>query len=222
MVRRITGGGSLYMDEGQFGFEFVFDKSSLGLKSLVELTRAICEAAAAGLSGSGSPRAIAPRNDIEVEGRKISGTGGFFDGDTIFYQGTVLVEMDKSRMLGALNVPDEKLAKRSLDSASQRVATLTELLGAPPPRKDIQAHLIDAFRQHLGINPQWGAISAEEEARAEQLYRDEIGTAEFIHSIDDPGARWRHACRQPSRCRRHRPGACPAGRARPVTRSGKF
>ncbi len=188
VVRRITGGGSLYMDEGQFGFEFVFDKSSLGLSSLAELTCAICEAAAAGLSRLGIAARYRPRNDIEVGGRKISGTGGFFDGDTIFYQGTVLVEMDKTRMLGALNVPEEKLAKRTLDSAGQRVATLTELLGAPPPLQDIKAHLIDAFREHLGISPEWGEISAEEEARAEQLYRDEIGTAEFIHSIDDPGA----------------------------------
>ena len=40
-----------------------------------------------------------PRNDIEVDGRKLSGTGGFFDGDTLIYQGTVLVDLDPAAMV---------------------------------------------------------------------------------------------------------------------------
>ena len=44
-------------------------------------------------------------NDIEVEGQKVSGTGGFFDGSTLFYQGTVLVDMDPAMMFQSLNLP---------------------------------------------------------------------------------------------------------------------
>ena len=49
-----------------------------------------------------------PRNDIEVDGRKISGTGGFFDGDVLIYQGTVLVDMNPQQMVGALNIREAK------------------------------------------------------------------------------------------------------------------
>ena len=121
LVRRVTGGGALYMDEGQFGFELVFNRKTLNLGSLSEVAGALCEAAADGLKGLGVEARFRPRNDIEVDGRKISGTGGFFDGDTIFYQGTILVDMDPRKMLAVLNVPQEKLAKRDLDTAERRV-----------------------------------------------------------------------------------------------------
>lgn len=188
LTRRITGGGSLYMDEGQFGFELVFHKSTLGITSLGDLARAICEAAAAGLGKLGIDAKYRPRNDIEVEGRKISGTGGFFDGDTIFYQGTVLVDMDPAKMLAALNVPQEKLAKRALDSAEKRVVTVKELLGEMPEPSAVKEALLAGFSERLGIVPTWGEITEEEEARAEQYLEEEIGTEDFLHSIDNAAA----------------------------------
>jgi lipoate---protein ligase len=114
-VRRITGGGGLYFDEGQIGWELVFDRATLGVLDLAEVTRRICEAAALGLQKLGVPAHYRPRNDIEVDGRKISGTGGFFDGNLIFYQGTLLIDFDPAKMLACLNVPAEKLAKRPMN-----------------------------------------------------------------------------------------------------------
>ena len=37
-VRRITGGGGLYFDEGQIGWELVFDRTTLGVPDLAEVT----------------------------------------------------------------------------------------------------------------------------------------------------------------------------------------
>jgi len=188
IVRRITGGGALYFDEGQLGWELVFGRATLGIGSLGELAREICEAAAAGLSRLGVAARYRPRNDIEVDGRKISGTGGFFDQDTLFYQGTVLVDLNPADMIAALNVPEAKLAKRALDSAAQRVVTLKELLGAAPPIEEIKAALLDGFAARLGITPVAGAITAGEEALAARLHDEEIGTDGFVAEIDDPGA----------------------------------
>ena len=188
LARRITGGGAIYMDEGQFGFELVFGKAAFGAASLADLTRELCEGVAAGLCKLGVAAVFRPRNDIEVGGRKISGTGGFIDGDTVIFQGTILVEMDPQRMLGALNVPQEKLTKRALDSAAQRVVTLKELLGEAPPLAAVKQALIEGFADRLGIEAEWGAITAEEEALAVRHFEDEIGSAEFLASIDDPSA----------------------------------
>ena len=188
VVRRVTGGGAIYLDEGQLGWELVFHRSTLGIGSLGDLARAICEAAAAGLSRLGVAARYRPRNDIEVEGRKISGTGGFFDEDTLFYQGTVLVDMNAADMVAALNVARAKLEKRSLDSAAQRVVTLKELLGRAPDIPAIQQALVAGFAERLGIAPQWGAITAEEEALAAKHHDEEIGTDAFVHEIDDPAA----------------------------------
>jgi lipoate-protein ligase A len=188
VVRRITGGGAIYFDEGQLGWELVFRRATLGIASLADLARAICEAAAAGLARLGVDARYRPRNDIEVEGRKISGTGGFFDEDTLFYQGTVLVDLNPADMAAALNVAQAKLAKRALDSAAQRVVTLKALLGRAPDIGTIQEALLAGFAERLGIAPERGVITAEEEALAARHFEQEIGTEAFVREIDDPGA----------------------------------
>ncbi len=187
IVRRITGGGAIYLDEGQLGWGLIFRRNSLGPGSLGELARDICVAVAAGLRKLGVEARYRPRNDIEVDGRKISGTGGFFDGDTLIYQGTVLVDLDPSAMVAALRVPRAKLEKRQLDSAAQRVVTLRELLGpSTPGLPAIQDALLEAFSERFEL--QWHAEppTLAEEALAWRHYREEIGTEEFVAEVDDP------------------------------------
>ena len=185
LVRRITGGGAIYLDESQLGWELVFERKALGVATLPEVTEKICTAVAAGLSELGIDASFRPRNDIEVGGRKISGTGGFYDGDVLIYQGTVLVDLDPERMVRALRVPDSKLAKRALDSAAERIVTLRQLLGAAPSLEDLQEALIKGLRNGLGIDAAWGQITQEEERLAEEAFVDEIGTEEFLHEIDN-------------------------------------
>ncbi len=188
LVRRITGGGAIYLDEGQLGWSLVFARSTLPLASLSDLAREICEAVAAGLSTLGVDARYRPRNDIEVGGRKVSGTGGFFDGDTILYQGTVLVDLDPSRMVAALNVPEAKLARRGLDSAAQRVVTLKELLGEAPSVAAVQEALLAGLASRLGIVPARGDVTVYEETLANRFHDEEIGTDAFVAEIDDPAA----------------------------------
>ena len=188
IVRRITGGGAIYLDEGQLGWELVFHRSSLGIAALPDLAHEICNAAAAGLNKLGIEARFRPRNDIEVNGRKISGTGGFFDGDVLIYQGTVLVDMNPQRMVSVLNIPESKLAKRRLDSAAERVVTLKELLGDQLPSiPSIQQALIEGFSEGFGITAEPGAITEAEEALAHRHFIEEIGTDEFVEEIDNPG-----------------------------------
>jgi lipoate-protein ligase A len=185
--RRITGGGGLYLDEGQIGWELVFDRATLGFRDLDEAARRICEAAACGLNKLGIPARYRPRNDIEVEGRKIGGTGGFVDGNTLFYQGTLLIDFDPAEMIAVLKVPIEKLAKRELSSARQRVVSMRELMGERLPDLDtIYRGLLDGFAEGLGIRPEWGAVSRFEEALADRLYREEFGTDAFVEMMDAP------------------------------------
>ncbi|KAB2850218.1 MAG: lipoate--protein ligase family protein [Hyphomicrobiaceae bacterium] len=188
IVRRVTGGGAIYLDPGQVGWEIVLSRKRLPMPSLADYTRAICEAAAFGLSKAFAINAhFRPRNDIEVDGKKISGTGGFFDGDTLIYQGTVLVDVDASRMMSCLNVPEAKLKKRDLDKAEARVTTLKALLGGEAPDvMAVQQAILLGFATKLGITPQWSTLSEAETAETKRLYEQEIGTDEFVYSIDDP------------------------------------
>ncbi len=189
VVRRITGGGAIFMEPGLLGWELAFDRRSLGVTSLPELTREICEAAAEGISRLGVAANFRPRNDIEVDGRKVSGTGGFFDGNTLFFQGTVLVDMNPAEMVRALKVPRAKLAKRELDSAEQRVVTLRELLGdGTPELAEIQAALVSAFAERFGRPAEHSGLSDRERALAQTLFDEEIGTEAFLTEVDEPPA----------------------------------
>ena len=188
-VRRITGGGGLYFDEGQIGWELVFDRATLGVLDLAEVTRRICEAAALGLRKLGVPAHYRPRNDIEVDGRKISGTGGFFDGNLIFYQGTLLIDFDPAKMLACLNVPAEKLAKRAIDwprNASSRCVKCWAALYpiSTPFIRDSSPDLpkASALRRH-GVE-----ITDYEEELAERVFREEIGTDGYVTMLDAPPA----------------------------------
>ncbi|MGD8345688.1 MAG: biotin/lipoate A/B protein ligase family protein [Lysobacterales bacterium] len=189
VARRITGGGAIYLDPGQLGWELAVHRSTLGVSRLDQVAQAVCEAAAAGLQALGVDARYRPRNDIEVDGRKISGTGGFFDGDTLFYQGTVLVDMDPVTMVSALRVPRAKLKKRQLDSAEQRVVTLKELLGdGTPGLESIQAALAKALSDRLGLEIRAGELLSSESAEANSFYEEEIGTDDFVFEIEEPAA----------------------------------
>jgi lipoate-protein ligase A len=188
IVRRVTGGGAIYLDEGQLGWELVFHRASLGIANLPDVAAAICNAAAMGLRELGVRAQFRPRNDIEVDGRKISGTGGFFDGDILIYQGTVLVDMNPAQMVRALNIPAAKVAKHDLDTAEQRVVTLKELLGDElPDIETIKAAMIEGFTRGLGVEAEPGEITEAEETLATQFFDEEVGTEEFVREIDDPG-----------------------------------
>jgi lipoate---protein ligase len=185
--RRITGGGGLYLDEGQIGWELAFDRASLGFADLDQAARRICEAAAAGIARLGVPASYRPRNDIEVEGRKLGGTGGFFDGNTLFYQGTLLIDFDPAKMTAVLNIPAAKMAKRALAEAGQRIVTLRELMGdATPDLAMLYDALLMGFAEGLGIAPYWDTVTQLEEDLADRLYREEIGTDAFVAQLDAP------------------------------------
>lgn len=182
LARRITGGGAIYLDEGQVGWEIVARRATLGLGQLADWAAAICTAVAAGLSQAfGIDARFRPRNDIEVAGRKIGGTGGYFSGGTLVYQGTVLVDMDAARMARLLNIPAAKLARHGADDARSRIVTLKELLGRTPSIDAVQQAVLAGLEQRLAIVAEPGAMTQQETLTTRRLLDEEIGSDSFVY-----------------------------------------
>lgn len=185
--RRLTGGGALYFDSQQIGWELYLDKRVLGTADMGQIARRICEAAARGMQRLGVDAKYRPRNDIEVEGRKISGTGGAFDGDSILYQGTLLIEFDVERMMRVLRIPAEKINDKAIASARERVITMRDVLGeALPARAQIQHALAQAFAEDFGVELEPADGINEAEAA---LYREalaEIDSDEWVYQHNRP------------------------------------
>ncbi|MHB1173665.1 MAG: lipoate--protein ligase family protein [Sulfuriferula sp.] len=174
--RRITGGGALYFDTTQIGWELYLHKHELGTADMTTIARRICEAAARGISTLGVDAQFRPRNDIEVDGRKISGTGGAFDGNALMYQGTLLIEFDVEKMLRVLRIPAEKLSDKAIASARERVANLGDLLGQVPTMSQVQSALASAFAEEFSVEFTPALLSSHEEV----LYHSAL--AEIDHS----------------------------------------
>jgi len=184
--RRITGGGAIYFDETQIGWELYLDRKTLGSVDVQEISRRLCEMAAAGIRRLGVEAYFRPRNDIEVHGRKISGTGGAFEGDSIMYQGTLLIDFDIEKMLRVLRIPAEKLSDKAIASARERVANLKDLLGAVPERETVIAALTQSFAEGFGVNfERADGMNAAEQEKFQQALA-EIDHPDWVYLIERP------------------------------------
>ncbi|RJQ46514.1 MAG: DUF116 domain-containing protein [Gaiellales bacterium] len=184
--RRVTGGGAVYFDRTQIGWEVIASRDSLGRgATMAELTGIICRAAALGLELLGIKAAFRPRNDIEVDGRKICGTGGAWEGDACLFQGTLLVDFDVEAMLQALRVPAEKLSRHELDSARERVTCIRECLPVMPGEDEIKAALALGLSRSLGIGLEPGSLTAGESSLAGALL-EKYSSREWLRDTDAP------------------------------------
>jgi lipoate---protein ligase len=168
--RRITGGGAILFDENQLGWEVICDKSFFNLKiPNNRLFKTLCQPVVTALGYLGIPgAAFRPRNDIEIDGRKISGTGGTESGEAFLFQGTMLVDFDVETMLRALRIPVEKLKAKEIDSVKERVTCLNRELGYTPDVESIQSAIKKSFEMHLNIDLVPGGLTPEEQALFEE------------------------------------------------------
>ncbi|MEM2900267.1 MAG: biotin/lipoate A/B protein ligase family protein [Thermoplasmata archaeon] len=156
--RRITGGGALYFDEPQIGWEIVSKRENFpgNIDSLYEK---ICKGACRGLKKLGLDACYRPKNDIEVRGRKISGTGGAIEGDSFLFQGTLLTDFDVEGMIKSLRIPTEKLKDKEIESVKERVTCLRWELGYLPDEETIKRALVEGFCESFGIECEEGELN---------------------------------------------------------------
>jgi lipoate-protein ligase A len=162
--RRLTGGGALYWGRKELGWEIYISKKDRRIPSRIEdLYKRMGEAASLGLRHLGVRAHFRPKNDIEIQGRKISGTGGTELSGAVLFQGTVLVDFDVDEMLRALRIPTEKLQDKEIESVKERVTCLNWELGRTPPTQTIKASLIKGFEEAFGVRFDNKPLADEEE-----------------------------------------------------------
>jgi lipoate-protein ligase A len=164
--RRHTGGGSVFFQESALGWEIFGLPGEEPFRGPYEaILNSICHAAAEGISRLGVPTRFRPRNDIEVNGRKISGTGGTTISGGFMFQATLLIKNEVELFLKALRVPVEKLKKREIESLMDRICFLSDLVRPTPPMASIKSAIASQFEAGLGINFFPAGLSATEEHR---------------------------------------------------------
>lgn len=135
--RRLTGGGAVFHDLGNVNFSF-FDKSreenTLDFKGFTApIIKALCDM---GLNAE-----LSGRNDITVNGYKVSGNAQCVYNGNILSHGCILYNADLSFVAGALNVDKEKLKSKGIDSVRSRVTNIADLLENPMSTVDFISYL---------------------------------------------------------------------------------
>lgn len=120
VARRLSGGGAVYHDLGNLNFTFVMNKKN---EDLHKQLKVIVE----GVKKLGIDAEFSGRNDILAEGRKFSGNAFYYGKENYYHHGTILVDVDMSKLGKYLNVSMKKLNAKGVESVKSRVINLKEL-----------------------------------------------------------------------------------------------
>ena len=136
IVRRLSGGGTVYQDSGSIQFAFIEKRE--GDIDFHRYLEPICET----LRELGIASEINGRNDITVGGKKVSGNSQYRAAGKTVHHGTLLFSVDIDEMERATRLPDYKIASKGIKSVRSRVcnmAPLTDKVKTPEEFMDFLA-----------------------------------------------------------------------------------
>lgn len=123
LVRRMSGGGTIYTDLGGWQFSFIQPQS----EKEIEFIRFIKPVVAA-LNHLGIPASFNGRNDLVVDGKKFSGNAQYKQDGFVVHHGSLLFDTDLEAIVKSTTVPDIKLISKGIQSVRERVCNLKDYL----------------------------------------------------------------------------------------------
>lgn len=120
LMRRRTGGGAVYHDDGNLNFSFVAPKALYDQQRQFGVIQRAVES-------FGLHTELSGRNDILAEGRKFSGNAFSKGQKNDLHHGTLLISGDMSDLARYLKPKPAKLQKHGVQSVRSRVVNLAEL-----------------------------------------------------------------------------------------------
>jgi lipoate-protein ligase A len=145
LVRRVSGGRPIYSDPGQLNYALVLSSDSLP-EDPSRAFAIVCRGLVRGLGHLGVTSVHHPPNDIEVRGRKVSGSALKRGKGAVLVHGTMLVDTDLELMSRLFRHRDG-LEQRD----RQRLTDLRNEMGRTPAREELTAALAAGLGEALDI-----------------------------------------------------------------------
>lgn len=174
IVRRMSGGGTIYTDMG--GWQFTFIEEAGGNE--IEFQRYIAPVIDA-LGELGVEAAFNGRNDLTIGGRKISGNAQYRLGGRVVHHGSLLFDTDIGQMAAATTADSYKITSKSIKSVRERVTNISEHLPRPMDAEAFKARVV---RHILGPEGSVYEVTAEDRARIEEIGRERFASWESTYA----------------------------------------
>ena len=163
LYRRKSGGGCVYSDRGNIMLSFITPSTDVAFTFEKYLERLALILRRAGLNAERSGR-----NDVLVDGKKVSGNAYFLQPKTSIVHGTMLFDSDFDELVKAITPSEAKIKSKGVESVRQHVTNVRpyfEKAGAEWQRKlaDIRLYKKYLISEFCGIKDKNGRLKAIDE-----------------------------------------------------------
>jgi len=124
VVRRLSGGGTVYHDLGNLNFTFILNGIDKKLIDFKRYSQPIVDA----LNGLGLDAKFEGRNDIRINGKKVSGNAEHIFKKRVLHHGTLLFESNLHNLNEAIRIIPGSYQSNSVKSVRSNVANISEYL----------------------------------------------------------------------------------------------
>ncbi|HEX9907230.1 MAG TPA: biotin/lipoate A/B protein ligase family protein [Thermoplasmata archaeon] len=169
IVRRKSGGSSIFTDSGQLIYGLVLSESDLP-QDRTESFRLVCSSLARAIASLGVEAVYRPMNDIEVSGNKVSGNAQLRRKGSVLQHGTVILDTDLKTMDEVLRPRDSRTRGHFIPSA--RVSTLRALTGTVPSMEHLKRAITSEIEATFDVKFERGTLTAEETASVARLVQE--------------------------------------------------
>ena len=181
VVRRISGGGAMFMEAGSVITYSIYAPAELVQGMSFADSYAFLDAwVIVALKALGIEASYVPLNDITSPTGKIGGAAQKRLGSgAVLHHVTMSYDMDGDKMVQVLRIGREKMSNKGTKSANKRVDPLRSQTGLA--RSEIIAAMVGTFRGLYGLTP--SEITPVEMSKAQALVADKFGTDEWLYRV---------------------------------------
>ncbi|WIM68535.1 biotin/lipoate A/B protein ligase family protein [Corynebacterium breve] len=180
VVRRMSGGGAMFMEGGNcITYSLYVPKALVAGLSYEESYEYLDRWVLAALAAHGVNAWYVPINDITSDGGKIGGAAQKRKGKSVLHHVTMSYDIDADKMLEVLRIGKVKIADKGIRSAKKRVDPLRRQTGAS--RETVIETMIDTFKNRYGAKD--AELSQDDLNAAEVLVRTKYSTEEWTHRV---------------------------------------
>ena len=171
VVRRMSGGGTIYTDMG--GWQFSYITKTCGIE--IEFERFISPIVEI-LRSLGLDASLTGRNDITVGGKKVSGNTQFKLGDVTVHHGSLLFSTDLGELVRSSTPNPYKITSKAISSVRERVTNISEHLAAPMTTEEFRDMAVNK------LTTEKYEITPEDDERIRILAREKFEDEKIIYA----------------------------------------